>query len=138
LNTMSEQIKSSIVERERAQSELVKSKEALDRQNAQLSAGFERQTRFGEFLSDLASIDINTLANKSLAHLMAAAQAQLGAFYLFDETARQLVCLNAQGLDRSAVKYIGRENNLDGLPGEVFTQQKWLFVDAPDDGLPTL
>jgi len=138
INTMAEQIESSLKERERAQGELVKSKEALDRQNEQLSSAFSRQSRFGEFLTDLASIDINTLANKSLAHLMAAAQAQLGAFYLFDDTTRRLVCLNAQGVDRSAVKYIGQENNLDGLPGEVFTQQKWLFVDVAEDALPTV
>ena len=99
------------------QAELVKSKEALDHQNEQLSHAFDRQARFGEFLADLASIDINTLANKSLAHLMIVAQAQLGAFYLFDDQTRRLVCLNAQGLDRSAVKYIAQENNLDGLPG---------------------
>src|SRR5207302_753088 len=74
------------------------------------------------------------------AHLMNVAQAQLGAFYLFDETTRRLVCLNAQGLDRSAVKYIAQENNLDGLPGEVFTQQKWLFVESgeKDGTLPML
>src|SRR5205814_6533176 len=95
--------------------------------------------RFGEFLAVLASIDINTLANKSLAHLMIVAQAQLGAFYLFDDQTRRLVCLNAQGLDRSAVKYIAQENNLDGLPGEVFAQQKWLFVESGEHGsLPTL
>src|SRR5207249_1738559 len=118
---------------------LVKSKEALDYQNEQLSGAFERQARFGEFLTDLASIDINTLANKALAHLMTAAQAQLGAFYLFDETTRRLVCLNAQGVDRSAAKYIGQENNLDGLPGEVFAQQKWVFVETAEKGsLPTL
>jgi len=139
INTMAGQIQSSIAERERAQAELVSSKEALDRQNEQLSAAFDRQTRFGEFLADLSSIDINTLANKSLGRLMATAQAQLGAFYLFDEPTRRLVCLNAQGLDRSAVKHISQENNLDGLPGEVFAQQKWLFVDAGDNGsLPTL
>src|SRR5256885_967131 len=128
VNRMAEQIESSIKERERSQAELVESKEALDRQNEQLSRAFDRQARFGEFLADLASIDINTLANKSLAHLMTIAQAQLGAFYLFDETTRRLVCLNAQGLDRLAVKYITHENNLEGLPGEVFAQQKWLFV----------
>src|SRR5438876_530404 len=86
INTMAGQIESSIQERERSQAELFKSKEALHRQNEQLSQAFERQARFGEFLADLASIDINTLANKSLAHLMTIAQAQLGAFYLFDET----------------------------------------------------
>src|SRR5437867_3915908 len=85
-------------------------------ENEQVSCAFGRQAKFGEFLADLASIDINTLANKSLAHLMTAAQAQLGAFYLFDETTRRLVCLNAQGVDRSAAKYIGQENNLNGLP----------------------
>ena len=69
---------------------------------------------------------------------MTAAQAQLGAFYLFDETTRRLVCLNAQGVDRSAAKYIGQENNLNGLPGEVFTQQKWLFVENDSGPLPTL
>ncbi len=139
INTMAGQIESSIQERERSQAELVRSKEALDRQNEQLSGAFDRQTRFGEFLADLASIDINTLANKSLAHLMVAGQAQLGAFYLFDETTRRLVCLNSQGLDRSAVKHIAQENHLDGLPGEVFTQQKWLFVEAgPGAALPKL
>ena len=139
INTMAGQIESSIQERERSQAELVKSKEALDRQNEQLSASFTRQTRFGEFLADLASIDINTLANKSLSHLMAAGQAQLGAFYLFDETTRRLVCLNSQGLDRSAMKHIAQENNLDGLPGEVFLQQKWLFVEGSgSQPLPTL
>ena len=97
INTMAGQIESSIQERERSQAELVKSKEALDRQNEQLSIAFDRQARFGEFLADLASIEINTLANKSLSHLMAVAQAQLGRFYLFDETTRRLVCLNAQG-----------------------------------------
>src|ERR1043166_6454570 len=60
INTMAEQIESSLKERERAQGELVKSKEALDRQNEQLSSAFSRQSRFGEFLTDLASIDINT------------------------------------------------------------------------------
>jgi len=139
INTMAGQIESSIKERERSQAELVQSKEVLDRQNEQLSRACDRQARFGEFLADLASIEINTLANKSLAHLMTVAQAQLGAFYLFDEVTHRLVCLNAQGVDRSAVKYVGQENNLDGLPGAVFTQQKWLFVEASDESsLPKL
>ncbi len=139
INTMAEQIQSSLQERERSQAELVKSKEALDRQNEQLSAAFARQSRFGEFLADLASIDINTLANKSLEHLREAAQAQLGAFFLFDEATHRLVCLNAQGLDRAALKHISHDNNLDGLPGEVFNQQKWLFVEGGEDGaLPLL
>ena len=139
INTMAGHIQSSLQERERSQAELVKSKEALDRQNEQLSAAFARQSRFGEFLADLASIDINTLANKSLEHLRVAAAAQLGAFFLFDDAAHRLVCLNAQGLDRAALKHISNENNLDGLPGEVFTQQKWLFVEGGEDGvLPLL
>src|SRR5260221_189240 len=42
INTMAGQIQSSIGERERAQAELVSSKEVLDRQNEQLSAAFAR------------------------------------------------------------------------------------------------
>ncbi len=129
INLMAERIESSIRDRDSSQAELMKSKEALDRQNEQLSNAFTRQTKFGAFLADLASIDINTLANKALEHIIDGANAQLGAFYLFDENSRHLVCLNTQGVDRKALSRIQTENALSGLPGEVFAQQKWVFVE---------
>lgn len=136
INKMADRIESSIRENEQSRAELRRSKEALDEQNRQLSIAFTRQSRFGEFLTDLASIDINTLANKSLAHLIAAANAQLGAFFLYDEQSQRLVCLNGQGVDGTALKQITAQNNLDGLLGEVFRQQRWIFVNDLNGSAP--
>ena len=130
INAMADKIQASFHEVEQSQVELRGSKEALAAQNEQLATAFARQAKFGEFLSGLASIDINTLANKAVAHIVAAAGAQVGAFFLVEEGGQGLVCLSAVGVDAKAVEQISREGALSGLPGEAVKRHKWVFVEG--------
>lgn len=91
INMMADRIEASFREVEKSQGELRASKEALSVQNDQLAVAFSRQAKFGEYLVGLASIDINTLANKALEHIVAAAGAQVGAFFLLEEGGQSLV-----------------------------------------------
>ena len=137
INLMADKIQTSFHEVEKSQAELRGSKEELAGQNEQLATAFARQSRFGEYLSGLASIEINTLANKALGHLVAAAGAQVGVFFLLEEGGQNLVCLSSQGVDANAVAALSREGAMSGLPGEAVKRQEWVFVDGVEGaGLP--
>ena len=137
INLMADKIQTSFREVEQSHVELRGSKEALAAQNEQLASAFARQAKFGEFLSGLASIDINTLANKAVAHLVAAAGAQVGAFFMVEEGGQGLVCLSAVGVDARAVEQISRDGSMSGLPGEAVRRHKWVFVEGVESaGLP--
>ena len=137
INVMADKIQTSFREVEQSHVELQGSKEALAAQNEQLATAFARQAKFGEFLSGLASIDINTLANKALGHIVAAAGAQVGAFFMMEEGGQGLACLSAQGVDARAVEHISRDGSMSGLPGEAVRRHKWVFVEGVESaGLP--
>lgn len=137
INMMADRIEASFREVEKSQGELRASKEALSVQNDQLAVAFARQAKFGEYLAGLASIDINTLANKALEHIVAAAGAQVGAFFLLDDGGQSLVCLSGQGIDAAALAQLSREGAMGGLPGEAVKRHKWVFVDGVEGaGLP--
>ncbi|MEI7731381.1 MAG: response regulator [Verrucomicrobiota bacterium] len=131
LNTMAEHIEQTIQEREEARAKLEQSQSAVAARNEELAAAFAGQQQFGSFLSELNSIETNTLAAKALEHLMPAAHAHLGAFYLYDGEQQAFACLSAQGADRKALAGLGRERGLDGLPGEAFRRKTWVFVEDP-------
>jgi signal transduction histidine kinase/CheY-like chemotaxis protein/HAMP domain-containing protein len=139
INAMADRIESSFCETEKSQAELRSSKEALAKQNEQLAASFARQSKFGEFLSGLASIEINALANRALAYIIAAADAQVGAFFLCEDGGRRLVCLSAQGIDSAAVEKISGETAIDGLPGEALRRRSCVFAASfADHALPEI
>ena len=130
INVMADKIQTSFREVEESHVEVQASKEALAAQNEQLAAAFARQAKFGEFLSGLASIDINTLANKSLGHIVAAAGAQVGAFFMVEEGGQRLACLSSQGVDARVVEQISGDGSVSGLPGEAVRRHKWVFVEG--------
>ena len=130
INVMADKIQTSFREVEESHVEVQASKEALAAQNEQLATAFARQAKFGEFLSGLASIDINTLANKAVGHIVAAAGAQVGAFFMVEEGGQRLVCLSAIGVDANVVEQISRDGSMTGLPGEAVRRHKWVFVEG--------
>ncbi len=130
INVMADKIQTSFREVEQSHVEVQASKEALAAQNEQLATAFARQAKFGEFLSGLASIDINTLANKALGHIMTAAGAQVGAFFMMEAGGQGLACLSAEGVDARVVEQISRDGSMSGLPGEAVRRHKWVFVEG--------
>lgn len=139
INQMSDRIKSSISELEKFSSELAVSKEELYKRNDSLSRVIKTQTQFRDFLSDLNSIDINTLVEKSLKHLLSAANAPIGSFFLLDESKEHLTCLSSQGMDKKALKPIQKETSIQGFPLEVVQRKETIFMDEiPEHTIPKL
>ncbi len=139
INQMAERIQSSINELEKFSSELAISKEELSKRNDSLSRVIKTQTQFRDFLSDLNSIDINTLVEKSLKHLLSASNAPIGSFFLLDERAEHLTCLSSLGMDRKALKPIQNEIAIQGFPLEVAQRKETIFMEEiPPHLIPRL
>lgn len=137
INRMADSIGKASKEKEEALADLAKSTEELSTRNGELSEAVARQSRFGSYLTSLATIDITALATNALGQIMEAARAPLGAFYLYDSEAKSAVCLAAHGLDREALAQLTGQNATRGLPMEVLHRRKWLFLDdLPADALP--
>lgn len=139
INQMADRIQSSIRELEKFSSELTISKEELSKRNDSLSRVIKTQTRFRDFLSDLNSIDINTLVEKSLKHILAASNAPIGSFFLLDDSKEHLTCLSSQGVDSKALKPIQNETSIQGFPLQVTHQKETLFLEQlPTGAIPKL
>ena len=75
----------------------------------------------------------------ALAYIIAAADAQVGAFFLCEDGGRRLVCLSAQGIDSAAVEKISGETAIDGLPGEALRRRSCVFAASfADHALPEI
>jgi signal transduction histidine kinase/DNA-binding response OmpR family regulator/HAMP domain-containing protein len=131
LNSMADQVAETIRQREQARTELESSQKVLANQNEQLTEAFERQTRFGRFLTELTSVEISILADRALDHIMLAANAPLAAFYLHDAELGKLQCLGSKGVDQQPLKNLAAERGLGGLPGEVLRRKEWVYVEDP-------
>jgi signal transduction histidine kinase/CheY-like chemotaxis protein/HAMP domain-containing protein len=139
INQMADRIQSSISELEKFSSELTISKEELSKRNESLSRVIKIQTQFRDFLSDLNSIDINTLVEKSLKHILAASSSPIGSFFLLDDSKEHLTCLSSQGVDGKALKPIQNETSIQGFPLQVAQRKEILFLEQlPSGAIPKL
>lgn len=129
INLMAERIQESMAQIESTSHMLKASKEELDKQNRQLSFALGRQSQFRQFLSDLNSIDINTLVTRALEDILQAAGAQLGTFFLWSPEEGQLECLASRGLDSRALDAVRTRSGRDGFAAEVFERKKPIFVE---------
>ncbi len=85
VNQMAEKISPSINELEESHQQLEASRKKTEDQNQELSLSVARQEMFGEFLSKIASIEINTIASSAIDYLMWISSGQVGIFYLYEE-----------------------------------------------------
>lgn len=139
LNVMAERVACTVNQLEKSHSELAQSQVKLADQNKELSQAYDRQSRFGDFLSKLNTIDVEALARDSFPDLVAAARAQVGVLYLFNEELQQLQRLTEHGIDRAALRRLCPENSFEGLPGEAFSRREWITIeDLDQDLLPEL
>ncbi len=139
LNTMAQRIASTVGELEKSHADLARSQEKLAEQNHELSQAYTRQSRFGDFLAKLHSIEIETLARESFPDIVAVARAHVGVLYLFDEKNQQLHRLAEHGIDRHALRKLCPDNSFEGLPGEAFSRREWIRIeDLDQDLLPEL
>jgi signal transduction histidine kinase len=139
LNLMAERVALTVSQLEKSHEELGLSQAKLASQNQQLSQAYDRQSRFGDFLAKLNTIDLDALARESFPDLVAVARAHIGVLYLFDENLQQLQRLTEHGIDRGALRRLCPENSFEGLPGEAFSRREWITIDDLDqDLLPEL
>ncbi len=139
INQMADRIQSSIRELESFSSELTISKEELSKRNESLSRVIKIQTQFRDFLSDLNSIDINTLVEKSLKHILTASSSPIGSFFLLDDSKEHLTCLSSQGVDGKALKPIQNETSIQGFPLQVAHRKEVIFLEQlPSGSIPKL
>lgn len=128
LNTMAQRVASTV-------SQLALSQEKMAEQNRELTQAYTRQSRFGDFLAKLNSINIDSLARDAFPDLVAVARAHIGVFYLFDEEQQQLNRLTEHGIDRSALRQLCPDKSFEGLPGEAFSRREWITIDEIDQDL---
>ena len=139
VNLMARKIGVAILELEESQHDLEVSRGQLEDQNKELSLVVRRQEKFGEFLSKVASIEVNAIIETSLDHLIELSNSQLGLFYIFEEQRNRLVCLGKRSIDRSLLKSFSEEGAMEGLPGEVLRQRKWITLeDIDSESIPDI
>ncbi len=139
VNLMARKIGASVLELEESQNNLKVSRVQLEEQNKELSLVVGRQEKFGEFLSKVASIEINSIAKTALDHLIDLSDSQLGLIYIYDDQASKLVCLSKKSLDSALLKSFSEDGSMEGLPGEVLRRRKWITLeDIDSESLPDI
>ena len=139
VNLMAQKIGVAILELEESQHELEASRGKLEEQNKELSFVLRRSEKFGEFLSKVASIEINAIAETALEQLIDLSDSQLGLFYIYDDQTNNLVCLSKRSLDKNLLRSFSEDGSMEGLPGEVLRRRKWITLEDIDaDSLPDI
>ena len=98
VNAMIDKIQNSVEELEGSHEELEKNRQILEDQHVKLSSEYDRQASFGDFLGQLNTVDINTIAENGLHYVMELTSAILGQFYLADES-DELKLLAERGIE---------------------------------------
>ncbi len=130
VNDMAARIEDSVNQLQSQQRELEKNRERLEEKNALLSREHKHQASFGEFLSDINTVDINKLTKKGLDYLVYLSDAILGQFYIIDKSTEHLFKIVEQGIDQTALKELVIQDPDKGLPGEAFKNNKWIILDG--------
>ncbi len=137
IHQMAEKIQQSVQQLEVQQQDLENHRIVLERQHLQLTQEYTRQAAFGEFLRTLNTVDINTIASKSLKYLLESTHAPLGQFYVCEEADR-LVRVAERGIDRGALTTLTQRlssglnaTNARGLPYEVLIRKEQVVVYLP-------
>ena len=139
VNQMAEKISTSIKELEASQQKLEASRTQLEDQNQELSLSVARQEMFGEFLSKIASIEINIIAGSAIDYLMWISNGQVGIFYLYEEQKDMLIPLIRKSEDRSFLSQFSESETMDGFAGEIVRRREWIILDGIDlEALPDI
>lgn len=139
VNQMAEKISTSITELEESHHKLEASRKKMEDQNQELSLSVARQEMFGEFLSKIASIEINTIASSAIDYLMWISSGQVGIFYLYEEQKDTLIPLIRKSEDRSFLRHFTEIETMDGFPGEIVRRREWITLDSIDlEALPDI
>ena len=133
VNDMAGRIQNSVDQLHTQQQELEKSRVRLEEKNEQLSREHTRQASFGQFLSEINTVDINKLTKKGLDYLMYLSEAVLGQFYIVDKSTELLFKIVENGIDHSALKGMVVNEPDKGLPGEAFRKNEWIVIDGIED-----
>ena len=133
INRMADEIQGAITQLETQKSELRDSRSQLEQQNTRLAEEFARQASFGEFLRAINTVDVNTIASKSLANIMNISHAQLGQVYIHDNKTKQLTKVYERGIDRVALKALAGSAPEQGLPGEVLARREMITIDTLEE-----
>ncbi len=126
VNAMVDKIQHSVEALENNHAELEENRRTLEEQHSQLSAEYERQAVFGEFLGQLNTVDINTIAENGLHYLMTLSSALLGQFYLTQDD-DELKLLIERGIDREALAAMG--DGSGGVLAEALRRGEWVIVE---------
>ncbi len=139
INDMGDDIHQSMTTLESQREALAENQNELAEQHGHLERAFDRQAEFGDFLGAINTVDINTIAARSIEYLLAISRSQLGIFYLWDRESERLVRLSERGVDRAALSRLVSANVGDGLPGEAFRRKEWVVASGLDpDNMPTM
>ena len=139
VNLMANAIETSIADLEESREKLEQSGTKLEEQNEELSRSIDLQVKFGAFLSKIASMEINIIANTAIDSLLDLSRGQIGLFFLYDEQKEDLVCLTRRTLDQAFLKNFSDNGSMEGLPGEVVRQRRWLNLEDVDaNALPDI
>ena len=139
VNDMADRIHDAVGRLESQQRELVENRRQVGQQHQRLQAEYERQSAFAGFLEKLHSVEINTIARTGLDYAMEVAGADLGRFFLRDETSGELKPLYDRAIDRGAAEMMHSARSAAGLPEEVLRRRQPIILDQGAGGdLPPL
>ncbi len=139
VNEMAERIQIAIDDLEESQEQLEVSGAKLEKQNEELSLAVGRQEQFGEFLSQISSIEVNVITNAAIDSLTQLTNCQVGLFYLYDKQRNELNCITKRSVDQSFLRSFSGGGAMDGLPGEVISRREWISLeDMDEEALPQI
>jgi signal transduction histidine kinase/CHASE3 domain sensor protein len=123
-------LRATLADRERAVAELTRANEDLARRDARARA-------YAEFVRELKTLDVRSLAAAGLQSLVRLADAQVGVVYLLDDADR-LVAVQATASDGRAMDHSAF--GAEGLPRSVMEKREPVFLwgEAMAEPLPTL
>ena len=137
VNDMAGYIQDSVEQLHGQQKELEENRSRLEIQNEQLSKEQKQQASFGDFLSQINTVEINLLTSSALEYLLDLSDAVLGQFYIVDRSTGLLFKIAEQGIDHEALENLIVPAPENGLPGVAFREERWISIDDIDaDAFP--
>ncbi|MGB1109503.1 MAG: response regulator [Gammaproteobacteria bacterium] len=139
INKMGMDIERVISQMAEQKAELERNKLELSENHERLERAFSRQGDFGDFLTAINTVDINSIASRSLDYFMKVGRCQLGVFYIWDNDTGKLLRLSDKGVDRKALSKLVPRDLSGGLPTEALRRREWITVSGIDEeALPTM
>ena len=101
----------------------------LEEANQTLQSEQKKLNKFNNYLSELNSVDVSSLANSAIKQILDLIQAQIGVFYINNDK-NELKILAKSSIDKKLLESDFFNNSSSGIVAHAFENNKWIYIDG--------